>query len=245
MKKPNIVGILGGMGPAAGADFVRIFVLACTERMRKLQIAVSDQAFPEHWLAQVPIPDRSFAFALTTHDRDQPLEPMLQAVGQLSALGVTTVAIACNTAHIWHAEIQEKYPQIEVLHIAREIAQTLAGPALHEVGLMATEGTYRSALYDDALRQAGLHCHIPLPEERQRLMHGIYNGVKTGDMKLARQCFSAVAKAMVRRHRISTLIMACTEIPLALTSVPGEDQVNLVDPAILLAHKLAQRAYAV
>ena len=39
------VGILGGMGPAAGADFARLFVSACAEHMRVQGIAVSDQAF--------------------------------------------------------------------------------------------------------------------------------------------------------------------------------------------------------
>jgi aspartate racemase len=244
MKKANIVGILGGMGPAAGADFARLFVQACTERMHILQITVSDQAFPEHWLVQAPIPDRSLALESTNQDRDQPLTPMLQAMGKLAAVGATTVAIACNTAHAWHGALQKQFPQIEVLHIAREVAQTVASWELHEVGLLATEGTYRSALYGEALRQSGLQCHIPLAEERQCLMHGIYDGVKTGNLKLARQCFSKVAQAMVRRHGISTLIMGCTEIPLALTSVPGKHKVNLVDPAALLAQRLAQRAYA-
>ncbi len=60
-QRPCMVGILGGMGPAAGADFVRLFVEACTRRMEALGIPVRDQAYPEHWLAQVPIPDRTAA----------------------------------------------------------------------------------------------------------------------------------------------------------------------------------------
>ena len=53
------VGILGGMGPAAGADFVRLFVQACTDFMQQHGWAVCDQSFPTHWLAQVPVPDRT------------------------------------------------------------------------------------------------------------------------------------------------------------------------------------------
>ncbi|MFZ3117300.1 MAG: aspartate racemase, partial [Variovorax sp.] len=55
----QVVGILGGMGPAAGADFVRLFVDACAQHMRAVGEPVRDQAFPEHWLAQVPVPDRT------------------------------------------------------------------------------------------------------------------------------------------------------------------------------------------
>ncbi len=234
MSRTRVVGILGGMGPAAGADFARLFVQACAGHMRALNIPVSDQAFPEHWLAQVPVPDRSAA--LESNDPG--------AVGKLAALGATTVAVACNTAHAWHAALQQRFPHIEVLHVAREVARTLAARGVREVGLMATEGTYRAGLYDQALRQAGLACHTPLPAERERLMRGIYDGVKVGNLALAHDCFSEVARALAQRHGVSTLILGCTEIPLVLRSVPGMDHLELVDPADLLARALAQRAYA-
>ncbi|HEY3049598.1 MAG TPA: amino acid racemase [Polaromonas sp.] len=245
MNGTRVVGILGGMGPAAGADFARLFVQACADRMREQGIAVSDQAFPEHWLAQVPVPDRSTALESPGPGGHQPLEPMLQAMGKLAALGATTVAVACNTAHAWHDELQQRFPQLEVLHVAREVAHTLAGRGVKEVGLLATAGTYRASLYDQALRQAGLQCYVPRAEERERLMYGIYHGVKVGNMVLARDCFAGVGEALARRHSLSTLVLGCTEIPLALSAVPGMEALDLVDPAALLARALAQRAYAI
>ena len=241
MNNTRVVGILGGMGPAAGADFVRLFVQACADHMRARQIPVSDQAFPEHWLAQVPVPDRSIALA--SPGPGGPLAPMLQAMGQLAALGATSVAVACNTAHAWHGALQDRFPQLEVLHIAREVAQTLAGRGVKEVGLLATMGTYRSGLYDHAFQQAGLQCHFPLMEERGHLMHGIYNGVKVGNMALAQDCFATVAKAIARRHGLSTLVMGCTEIPLALSAITEMADLDLVNPADSLARALALRAY--
>ena len=56
---PLPVGILGGMGPAAGADFARLFVEACARLLAERGQPVHDQAFPAHWLAQLPVPDRS------------------------------------------------------------------------------------------------------------------------------------------------------------------------------------------
>lgn len=244
MNRTRVVGILGGMGPAAGADFARLFVHACAEHMRTLQIPVSDQAFPEHWLAQIPVPDRSSALETPNLGGHQPLEGMLQAMGKLAALGATTVAVACNTAHAWHDALQSRFPQLEVLHVAREVATMLAARGVREVGLLATEGTYRVELYDQALREAGLQCHRPLATERERLMHGIYQGVKIGNMALAHDCFASVAAALAQRHGLSTLILGCTEIPLALHAVPGHNHLDLVDPAVILARALAQRAYA-
>ena len=237
------VGILGGMGPAAGADFARLFVSACADHMRSSGIAVSDQAFPEHWLAQVPVPDRSSALGAPGFGAHQPLELMLQAMGKLAALGATTIAVACNTAHAWHGALQERFPQLEVLHVAREVASALAARGVRHVGLLATAGTYDAGLYTEAFAQAGVQCHTPLVQEREQLMHGIYRGVKVGNMVLAHRAFAQVAQALARRHGLQTLVLGCTEIPLALTSVPGMAGLDLIDPAELLAQALAKRAY--
>ncbi|OUM03626.1 aspartate racemase [Variovorax sp. JS1663] len=231
------------MGPAAGADFVRLFVEACARLMRARGEPVSDQGFPEHWLAQVPVPDRSGALESAALGAQQPLEPMLQALGRLAALGSRAVAIACNTAHAWHAMLQERFPQIEVLHVAREVSAHLAAQGVREAALMATEGTYRVGLYEKAMAEAGLACHLPLAPERELLMRGIYEGVKAGNMRLAEDCFSRVALQLAERHGQVAIVMGCTEIPLGLQGVQAVSGLRLVDPARVLAEALASRAY--
>ena len=247
MNATRTVGILGGMGPAAGADFVRLFVAACAAHLRAQGAVVCDQAFPEHWLAQVPVPDRTAALNRPGFGGHQPLEPMLQAVGKLAALGATTVAVACNTAHAWHAALQDRFPQIEVLHVAQVVAAAVASMGVRDVGLLATRGTYQSRVYDDAFARLGVQCHTPTADEREQLMRGIYSGVKAGNMALARTEFSSVALGLARRCKLQALVMGCTEIPLALTDFAGVEtglkSVKLIDPAVLLAQTLAERAY--
>lgn len=245
MTNTRVVGILGGMGPAAGADFVQLFVQACAEHMRSHHMAVSDQAYPEHWLAQIPIPDRSMALDRSGPGRHQPLEPMLQALGRLASLGATTIAVACNTAHAWHGQLQARFPQLEVLHVAHEVAVLLAARGAGKIGLLATEGTYRTGMYEQALHQAGVQCCTPDAKDRELLMRGIYQGVKVGNLPLARQCFSEAAHSVARQHGVRTLVMGCTEIPLGLGRPENLDGLELIDPALLLARALALRAYGV
>lgn len=240
----NTVGILGGMGPAAGANFVRLFVLACTAHLRKTGQQVSDQGFPEHWLAQVPVPDRTRALQDTQLGAHQPLDPMLQALGRLSALGASSVAIACNTAHAWHASLQARFPQLELLHMADEVAALLQGQGVREVSLMATEGTYRTGLYDAALRSRGITCHLPSTTQRALISQGIFEGVKADQFALAAQCFGDVALALAQRHGDAPIIMGCTEIPLGLHLHVAAQRLNLIDPAQVLAVSLAARAYS-
>jgi aspartate racemase len=109
--------------------------------------------------------------------------------------------------------------------------------------LLATQGTYRIGLYDEALAACGITVHLPQEAERELLMQGIYQGVKADKLDMARTCFSQVAHAMRLRHGDVPLIMGCTEIPLALPGAPDVEGLLLVDPAQELAHALARVAY--
>ena len=238
---PAIVGILGGMGPAAGADFTRLFVQACDSLLKARGEVVNDQAFPEHWLVQVPLPDRTTALL---EGGATPLPGMLAALRSLAALGARFVAMPCNTAHSWHAELQRNCPEMELLHIVKQTARVLADDRVKEVGLLATLATHRTGLYDSTFDRFGIRCHAPRSDEQAQVMRGILEGVKGGNLRLARECFEDVTRRLVRRHGLSTLVLACTEIPLALRKLRGCPAVRLVDPAEVLARALAQRAYA-
>lgn len=240
-SSPAKVGVLAGMGPAAGVDFARLFLQACESCLHQRGRPVHDQAFPEHWIAQVPVPDRTRA--LQDPEAPQPLESMAAVLDQFVALGIQAAAISCNTAHAWHDALQARVPGLELLHIARETAAELRRRGVRRAALLATQGTYRMGLYDTVLAQEGVDCVLPLAHEREWLMQGIYDGVKAGDMALAVDRFGQVATQLRERHGDVALVMACTEIPLALPQVPGANDWTLVDPSAILAMALARRAY--
>lgn len=243
MAPPRPVGILGGMGPAAGADFVRLFVQACTAYLQTHDLPVRDQAFPEHWLAQLPIPDRTQALSQAAPSVQDPAPHMLQGMGRLAALGVCSVAVACNTAHVWHGQLQALFPQLPVLHIAQETAAHLQRQGARQAVVLATAGTYRTGLYDAALQSCGITPLVPDAQGIAQLMQGIYEGVKRGDMALATQCFGNVLENMRQQHGELPVIMGCTEIPLALPQAAQAQGATLIDPAWILAQALAQQAY--
>lgn len=235
------VGVLAGMGPAAGVDFARLFLQACERCLQEQGRVVQDQAFPEHWIAQVPVADRTRA--LQDPEAPQPLESMVRVLDQFVGMGIQAAAISCNTAHAWHGALQARVPGLELLHIARETAAELRRRGIQRAALLATQGTYRMGLYDTVLAQEGVECILPLEPEREWLMQGIYDGVKAGDMALAVDRFGRVARELRERHADIALVMACTEIPLALPQVPGAQDRVLIDPSAILATALARRAY--
>lgn len=240
--RAKTVGILAGMGPAAGVDFARLFVRAAEQWLRSHGQPVRDQLFPEHWIAQVPVADRSQA--LRDPWAPQPLDGLCAALQRLSALGARAAAMSCNTAHAWHQTLQERVPSVELLHIARETAAELQRRGIARAVLLATQGTYAMGLYDDAFAGKGIDCILPPASLRERLMEGIYDGVKAGDMALARARFAEVGCELAALHGDVPFVMACTEIPLAMPDVPESAGWTLIDPSEILATALACRAYA-
>jgi aspartate racemase len=236
------IGMLGGMGPAAGAELARLFVESCEEVMKQRGEPITDQAYPEHVLLQVPFPDRTAA--LLSGATELLGERMSASLRRLEILGVSTVGMACNTAHAWHAKLQARHPGLELLNVGQVVADELKGQGVTQVGVLATTGTYVSGVYDDALRAAGVLCVAPEPHEREALMRGIYDGVKAGNRALAKELFVQVAGALCKRHSLQALILGCTEIPLALSARDLQREVLMFDPAALLAKALARRAYA-
>ncbi|CAM3403694.1 aspartate/glutamate racemase family protein [Paracidovorax anthurii] len=238
---PLTVGILAGMGPAAGVDFARLFVRASENWLRSHGRPVLDQSFPEHWIAQVPVVDRTRAL----HDPQapQPLDGLALALQRLAALGARAVAMSCNTAHAWHAALQERVASVELLHIADETAAELGRRGIGRAALLATQGTYRMGLYDRAFAAHGIQCVLPSEAARGWLMQGIYDGVKAGDMALARRRFAQAGQQVREAHGDVALVMACTEIPLALPDAPEARDWTLIDPSDILAVALANRAY--
>ena len=181
------------------------------------------------------MPDRTLALL---EDGPSPFEGMTSGIEGLRSHGVASIAIACNTAHAWHANLQRSHPDVELLHIVEETAKYLAAQRIEAVCLLATQGTYKLGFYQAALARRGIACHLPMEPEREQVMRGIRDGVKAGDLGLATRLFAEVARRMVERHGCDSLLLACTEIPLALHGVPGHAGVRLVDPADVLALSL-------
>src|SRR5690606_32114445 len=103
-------------------------------------------------------------------------------------------------------------PQVELLHMPRETAAELRRRGMDRVALLATQGSYRIGLYEQAFAAEGIACVIPDEEVRQWLMEGIYDGVKAGDMLLAQRRFVQAGARLRDQHGDIPLAMACTEI---------------------------------
>jgi len=227
-NQPRLIGILGGMGPAATVDLqAKIIALTPAER---------DQDHVPVVVWNVPqIPERPSAILQGTAS---PLPAMLAGARALEAAGATAIAMPCNTAHHWAEDIQTKL-RIPFLHIADAVLDSLPshpGP----IALLATRATIQSGFYQRRFAEHGVEARIPDDATLARLFDAI-RLVKAGRVTDARDGFIAIARRELDQGA-NHLLLACTELPLLSPGTAIEAQ--CIDPTAALARACINHAFA-
>lgn len=202
------LGVPGGMGPLATADFLAKLALATPAR-------IDQEHIPVLVYGNCFIPDRTAA-ALALGP--SPAPHLLRGAAFLAAQGVDAIAMPCNSAHAWYDQVAHSVSQ-PVLHIVDACVQLLqrSNPQARRVGVLSTEGTARMAIYSQRLQQSGLTTLLPSAEDfAQRVTPGIAF-VKAGDMAKASGLLREAATRLFDRGA-DAVMLGCTEIPLALKS---------------------------
>jgi aspartate racemase len=137
----------------------------------------------------------------------------------LERAGANAIVIACNTAHYWHARLQAE-TALPVLHIADAVCdelQVCCKPAAI-IGLLATPGTVEQGFYQQRLQARGHRVVTPGAAQQALILQAIHE-VKAGNVTRARAELEGVCAAM---HAAGSerLLLACTELPLALAGAP-------------------------
>ena len=196
------LGVLGGMGPQATNTFYQ-FVIDRTD-------ARTDQ---EHVnaliLSDSGMPDRTAAILGGEKARGEVYSRLLEDAKLLERAGCTCIAVPCNTSHFFLDRIQE-YIGIPILHMIRETARLLASQGLKRPGILATDGTIRTGLYQKEFSDVGIQAVIPSPEAQKLVMSLIYDDVKAG-RDGDPQKFAAVHQDLLSQG-CDCGVLACTEL---------------------------------
>lgn len=198
----HTLGVIGGLGPMATAFFMQM-VIEMTE-------AETDQEHIEMIIYNCPsIPDRtSFILGLSDKDPGKPME----AIGKkLVADGAETIAVPCVTANYFYEELSREIP-VPIINLIEETAKYLEEQNISMVGLMATDGTVKSGLFQKALQMRGIQTVLPEEDAQRDVMHLIYQNVKaTKPIEMDR--FERVSTEL-RRGGSQVIILGCTELSM-------------------------------
>jgi len=202
----KIVGILGGMGPLATADFM--------EQLIKLTPAQIDQEHIPTIVHNVPqIPNR---IASILHGGESPLPFFINAIENMQKCGVEVVVIPCNTAHYWYDDLNSQ-TSVDMIHIADAVSSQIVAknkPKGTKVGILATNATVKCKIYQKKLHKNGYECLIP-DEEFQKHSDDAINLIKAGELQISKGLLERATEHLLEAGA-EIVVLGCTELPIVL-----------------------------
>ena len=225
----RVVGILGGMGPMSTVDLMRMVTEKTPVRHEKEHLRLLVDSRPQ-------IPDRPAALFGTG---PSPVPMLQESARMLEQWGADLIAIPCNTAHGFLADVQAVVG-IEVLDmigiVAREIAKKF--PEGTPIGLLSTTAAQRLRIFHD--RMPGIHLVVPEDSVQESLVAAAILQVKLEDTveEPRRKLLMAIDSL---DPSPSAVIAGCTEVELAFQGAGGP--VPIFRPMDLLAEEIVSRAW--
>lgn len=221
------LGILGGMGPQATQMFYQ-FVLDRTDAAR------DQDHLPAVILSDTKIPDRTAA--ILSGQGEEVYLRLLADARTLERCGCTAIAIPCNTSHYFADRLQGDV-EIPVIHMIRESAGVLAAQGKKRPGILATDGTIKSGLYQAECAALGMEAVVPDEETQRLVMSIIYDEIKQGEQG-SREKFARIDRA-IRSAGCDCALLACTELSVFSTYHPLP--AFYVDAMMVLAERAVTR----
>jgi len=219
----KVVGILGGMGPEATANFLtRVIALTPAQRDQDhLRIIIDNNP---------KIPDHTEAI-LT---KDKSLLPILvETAKNLEKANADFIVIPCNTVHYFYEDLVTEV-SVPILHMMSEVAHAVNAslPGCKRLGLIATTGTVASNLYQKQFRKSGVEVIVPDHQCQAKIMDAILR-IKASHVRgSARREIIKAANLLIEREA-QALVLGCTDVPLVVKA--SDFPVPVFDSAEILA----------
>lgn len=213
----KVLGVLGGMGPAATVDF-----------LSKLQAATPAARDQDHIRVLVDlnpqVPDRNI-------DAQAAEAELARMAAGLKAAGAQVLAMPCNTAHA-HADAIRAASGLELIDLIDVACAAAQATGARRIGLIGTGAAVE--LYAARLSAIGLGPLLPDEAGQAAFMALLYR-IKAGDLDPEVSAGAAALAERLAGAGAEAVIAACTELPLVLKTA----SVPLIDATEALARRCA------
>lgn len=245
--KSKVIGIVGGMGPQAGASLYERIISHTQATSDQEHLSVVLMAFPEN------IVDRTLF--LENQISINPAYEIARIIEKLTISGAQVIGIACNTSHsspilnVIISEIEKLKHKPILLNMPSEVCNYILNnhPEVSRIGLMTTNGTYKSELYKNMLQERGYEVVVPDLIIQNEIIHRmIYDpqiGIKANSSFITQEARLLCDEAMLyfRENNVEAIVLGCTELSLILNTQTVKD-ILIIDSTECLAKALVREA---
>lgn len=197
------LGVLGGMGPLASANFMRQLVenTKANEDQDHLRVYLDSNA---------KIPNRPAAVLSGGAD---PAPLMRESIGKLESVGAEIIVMPCITAHAFYDRIVDK-ASVPFLYMPRIVAKACGDRFRGKTaGVLSTDATAKLGVLTLPMDELNLPYLTPTQDEQDEVTRLIKEVKANGDMAEIAKDFSKVLDAMILRGA-DYFVLGCTELPV-------------------------------
>lgn len=201
-KQEKLLGIIGGMGPLATQLFYRKLI-------EKTEATKDQDHLNMILLNHASMPDRTEA--IKAGRTEELYHLLLTDAKQLEESGASAIAIPCNTSHAFVERMQQEL-FIPIINMVKETVKEIKqNPRdMKRVGILATDGTIASGLYQNECLANGIEPIVPSENTQRLVMKLIYEGVKGGNPIDYNEFITIEGELSAKGCQAA--IMACTEL---------------------------------
>ena len=222
---PGWLGVLGGLGPLASAEFVKTIyeegIDGIEQRSPRVRL-VSDPTFP----------DRTTAFL--AGEEEEIRRRLVDALSDLRAQGAARVVICCVTMH----HLMPRLPaDLQALVVSLlDVAAAAVSRSRESHLLLCTTGTRRLRLFERHPRWTDIRDRVILPsDEDQEAVHDMIYRIKANEPVDA---LLPVLKGLLDKYGVASFIVGCTEMHF-FAKRQLRDGARCIDPLFLIARDLS------
>jgi aspartate racemase len=223
----KIIGILAGMGPRSTAPFIDLVTDECQFQYG----AKYDEEFPKMMIYSLPTPfyiDRPINHELMK-------KTIIEGLQKLESIGVSFIAMPCNSAHIYFKELKESI-NVPLLNIVEETVKKL--PLVSQkVTLFSTSSTFESTIYQKGI--ASRSHEFIFKYAWQIKLNNLIQNIKIDKENILNIDIWNELIEDLSKESIENIVIACTDLNVVLKKT--HPSINIIDSSKCLAESVVSK----
>lgn len=217
------LGILGGVGPQTTSKVY----LSIIDLVRKS----GSKKYPPIIIHNLPFPFVIEDEAIVRGINSEKMIPYLtEGAKILEKAGADFGILPCNTLHKYMKEIRQSV-KLPFLSILEETTLVLKNKKIKNVGILATETTVKSEIYDESLGQNDINIIYPTRSKQDIVNHIIFEILNGGETNLHKKKLGSVCNSL-HKNGAEVILLACTDLQLITsnlnTAIPIIDSTEIL-----------------